>query len=125
MQTFFKVQATSLIATGIDFLTTFLLVQLAHCWYLPASLTGAVAGGLANFSIARAWTFTQSNQPVGKQFYRFVLVWVGNAGFNAAGLFAATHFLGVHYLLAKTGVGILVGVTYNYFLQKDFVFSLS
>jgi putative flippase GtrA len=125
MQTFLKVQATSLIATGIDFLTTILCVQLWHFWYLSASVTGAVGGGLASFFISKKWAFANSNQPVASQFSRFVLVWLGNAAANATGLYAATHFLGIQYLVAKTAVGILVGVTYTYFLQKDFVFTMS
>ncbi|AUD01299.1 GtrA family protein [Spirosoma pollinicola] len=125
MRTFVKVQATSLMATGVDFLTTILCVQLGHFWYLSASISGAVFGGLTSFIISKKWTFANSSQPVASQFSRFVLVWLGNAGANASGLFVATHFLGVQYLVAKTAIGILVGVTYNYFLQKDFVFVMS
>lgn len=124
MNTFFKVQATSLLASAVDFLVTILCVQLWHSWYVLASLTGAVCGGLVNFVVARTWTFSASNQPVGQQMGRFFLVWVGNAGINAAGLFIATHFLDVQYLLAKTVVSVLVGVSYNYLFQKDFVFSV-
>lgn len=125
MQTFIKVQATSLIATGVDFLTTILCVRLWHFWYLSGSVSGAIGGGLVSFIISKKWTFASSSQPVASQFSRFVLVWLGNAGANATGLFIATHFLGVQYLVAKTVIGILVGVTYNYFLQKDFVFTMS
>jgi putative flippase GtrA len=125
MRTFLKVQATSLMASGIDFLTTFLCVHLWHYWYLTASITGAVVGGLVSFIVSKTWTFAESRQPIASQFSRFVLVWLGNAGANAAGLFITTHFLGVQYLLAKTAVAALVGVSYNYFLQKDFVFTMS
>ncbi|MCX6215857.1 GtrA family protein [Spirosoma sp.] len=125
MRTFFKVQATSMVASGFDFLTTVGCVNWLNCWYLTASVIGAVGGGLVNFGMSKSWTFTQSNQPVGQQFGRFVLVWLGNTGLNAAGLFMVTHFLDVRYLVAKTMVAILIGVSYNYFFQKDFVFSLS
>ena len=125
MQTFIKVQATSLMATGVDFLTTILCVRLLHFWYLSGSVSGAIGGGLVSFIMSKKWAFANSTQPVASQFSRFVLVWLGNAGANATGLFVATHFLGVQYLVAKTVVGILVGVSYNYFLQKDFVFTMS
>lgn len=125
MQTFLKVQATSLIATGIDFLTTILLVQLGHFWYLSASVTGAVSGGVASFIIAKKWTFANSRQPIVSQFSRFVLVWLGNAGANATGLYVTTHFFDIPYLIAKTAIAVLLGVSYNYFLQKDFVFTMS
>ncbi|WP_018622717.1 GtrA family protein [Spirosoma luteum] len=125
MHIFVKVQTTSLLASWVDFLITIVGVSLLNSWYLAASLMGAVCGGLANFMIARNWTFTASNQPIGVQFRRFLLVWTGNTALNASGLFMATHVLGVQYLLAKTLVSILVGVSYNYFFHKDFVFSLS
>lgn len=125
MQTFFKVQLTSLTASGVDFLTTFTCVSLIHIWYMSASVIGAACGGVVSFGLSKAWVFARNNQPIGLQFGRFVLVWLGNAGLNAAGLFAVTQFMGVQYLIAKTGVSILVGVSYNYILQKDFVFSLS
>lgn len=112
-------------ASGIDFLITILCVRLWHYWYLSASITGAVCGGLVSFIVSKKWTFTESRQPATSQFSRFVLVWLGNAGANATGLFVTTHFLGVQFLLAITAVAILVGVTYNYFLQKDFVFTMS
>ncbi len=125
MHTFIKAQATSLLASSVDFLVTIIGVSLWHSWYLSASLTGAVCGGVANFVIARKWTFTAGNQPIGLQFRRFVLVWLGNTGLNASGLFIATQVLGVQYLVAKLTVSILVAVSYNYFFQKDFVFSVS
>ncbi|RYF55269.1 MAG: GtrA family protein [Cytophagaceae bacterium] len=125
MQTFFKAQLTSLLASGVDFLTTIACVSLGHFWYLSASVTGAFGGGVVSFGLSKSWVFAQSNQPVGTQLGRFVLVWLGNAGLNAAGLFVATQFLGIQYLVAKTAIAILVGVSYNYIFQKDFVFSLS
>ena len=114
-----------MIASGVDFLTTIACVSLGHFWYLSASVTGAIGGGVVSFGLSKSWVFAQSNQPVGSQLGRFVLVWLGNAGLNAAGLFVATQFMGIQYLVAKTGIAILVGVSYNYIFQKDFVFSLS
>lgn len=125
MQTFLKVQAASLLASGADFTVTFLLVTLGKVWYLPASVTGAVCGGLVSFIISRNWAFATDKKPVTSQFSRFVLVWFGSAAVNTAGLFVTTHLLGIQYLIAKVGVSILVGVSYNYILQKDFIFSRS
>jgi len=125
MQTFLKVQAASLLASGADFTVTFLLVNLGILWYLPASITGAVCGGLVSFAVSKNWAFAADKKPVASQFSRFVLVWLGSTVANATGLFIATHLFGVQYLIAKVGVGILVGVSYNYVLQKDFIFSKS
>ncbi|MEZ0483138.1 GtrA family protein [Fibrella aquatica] len=125
MRTFAKVQTTSLAASVVDFLTTVVIVQWWHYWFIVASVLGAVSGGLVSFGVSKKWVFADNKQPIGPQFGRFVLVWLGNAGLNAGGLFVATQFMDVQYLVAKTTVAVLVGVSYNYVLQKDFVFSLS
>ena len=125
MQTFLKVQATSLVASGADFLTTLLCVQLAHFGYVTAGFTGAVHGGLVNFFMARYWTFSGQRGPLGPQAGRFFLVWAGSAAANTSGLFIATHFLGIQYMVAKTLVAILVSISYGYFLQKNFIFTMS
>ena len=124
MRPFIKAQATSLLASVTDFFITIIGVSLWQSGYLPA-MAGAVGGGLVSFAVARTWAFTAANQPIGGQFGRFVLVWLGNALLNVGGLFLAVEALGVPYLPAKAGVAVLVGVTYNYFFQKDFVFSVS
>jgi putative flippase GtrA len=125
MRTFIKVQATSLLASGIDFLTTIVCVEVVHIWYLAASVMGAIGGGIVSFGVSKSWVFSQNHQPIGPLLWRFALVWLGNAGLNATGLFMATQFLDVPYLMAKTAISILVGISYNYVFQKDFVFNLS
>lgn len=125
MRLFVKVQATSLAASAVDFLTTVVFVQLWQYWFLAASVLGAVCGGVINFSVSKKWVFAGNKQPVGAQIGRFVLVWLGNVGLNATGLFVATQLMGVQYLVAKTTVAVLVGISYNYVFQKDFVFGLS
>ena len=125
MHTFLKAQSTSLIASAVDFLFTILCVSLWHSAYVSASVAGAVCGGLVSFILARYWAFAAASQPIGLQFGRFLLVWLGNTALNTSGLFLTTQLLHLHYLLAKVAVAILVAVGYNYFFQKDFVFRLS
>ena len=144
MHSFLKAQASSLTASAADFSTTFLLlnfVDFFKVYYVTASVIGVIVGGITNFLVNRNWTFeTGSAQPLaaasgrevilpdGKnhlsvQATRYLLVWLGNLALNAAGIYLLTHYMSVSPMISKIFVSLLVGFTYNYLLQKRFVFS--
>jgi putative flippase GtrA len=101
MATFIKAQAASLAATGFDFLTTIVLV---------------------NFMVGRLWAFNASEGKIEWQFIKYVLVWTGNLLLNAAGVFIITRYIGFNYVVSKVITSVVVGIGYNYVLQKTFVF---
>lgn len=120
--TFIKAQAASLAATGFDFLTTIVLVNVFGWWYLAASVTGTIAGGLLNFMMGRLWAFNAADGRIEWQFIKYVLVWTGNLLLNAAGVFIITQYIGLSYVISKIITSVVVGIGYNYVLQKKFVF---
>jgi putative flippase GtrA len=122
MATFIKAQAASLAATCFDFLTTIVLVNVFGWWYLAGSITGTIAGGVLNFMIGRLWAFSAGEGRIEWQFIKYVLVWTGNLLLNAAGVFMITHYVGLSYVISKILTAIVVGIGYNYVLQKKFVF---
>lgn len=122
MLTFLKAQASSVVASGFDFLITILLVELAGVHALPASIEGSVFGGIINFFVNRLWVFTGNQHKTQVQMARYALVWVGSMILNASGYYLLIHFTSLYYVLSKLLVSILVGVLFNYFLQKRFVF---
>jgi len=122
MITFTKAQITSVLATGVDFVVTILLVQVAGAPYLAGSATGTISGGAANFLISRNWVFNAQEKKWAAQLPRFMLVWIGSLILNVSGLYLLTHFTGMNYLLSKIIVAVLIAVFYNYVLQKRFVF---
>ena len=122
MLTFLKAQATSLVASGFDFMTTILLVEVMNVNKMAASVEGAVCGGIVNFIINRIWVFSANEKKAHVQIFRYALVWAGSLLLNAAGYYLLIHFTSLYYVLSKLLVSILVGVLFNYFLQKRFVF---
>lgn len=122
MATFIKAQAASLAATCFDFLTTIVLVNVLGWWYLAGSVTGTIAGGLLNFMIGRLWAFNAGEGKIEWQFIKYVLVWTGNLLLNAAGVFMITQYIGLSYVISKVITAVVVGIGYNYVLQKKFVF---
>ncbi|GAA3953162.1 GtrA family protein [Chitinophaga oryziterrae] len=118
---FIKAQASSLAATGVDY-STALLLNYLECWYIAANIAGSVAGGITNFHVNRQWVFEKENKAVSVQAVKYVLVWVGNMLLNTGGVWGLVNYEILPYVYAKITVNLIVGFTYNYIIQKRFVF---
>ncbi|KRT14641.1 hypothetical protein ASU31_18400 [Pedobacter ginsenosidimutans] len=123
MFTYLKAQASSLVASAIDFSVTIIAVNLFGWWYLAASITGTVTGGAVNFYVNRKWVFESESTAIKWQILKYILVWVGNLIIVTAGVFILTYFFNLNYVLAKVLSSVLTGVSYNYIMQKQFIFS--
>ena len=128
MITFTKAQLASLLATGVDFLVTFLLLRLAGLPSVAASgrvtiygITGTICGGITHFAISRHWVFNAREGKWGDQLNRYVLVWIGNLALNGTGLYLLSQ-AGCTPMVAKVITATTVAVAYNYTLQRLWVF---
>lgn len=122
MITFVRAQAASLTASITDFLVSIFLAKVVGWWYLASSITGTIVGGIVHFTISRTWVFDAKEKHVGGQAFKYILVWVGNLLLNALGVFLVTHYMRINFVISKVVVSIIVGITYNYLLQKKVVF---
>jgi putative flippase GtrA len=122
MFTFLKVQAASILGSFADFLVTVCLVELFHWWYILGNLMGNISGAIAQFILCRNWAFHADRKKTSAQVIKFILVWIGNLLLSAAGVYFFTHFLRFNYIVSKIITSVLLGVSYNYFMQKKFVF---
>jgi putative flippase GtrA len=122
MITFTKAQIASLLATGIDFVVTILLVRAVGWPHLGSSIVGTLCGGVTHFLVSRIWVFRAQEQRWSRQLHRYLLVWTGNLLLNMSLFFLLTHYIGINYVLAKIVVAVGIAVFYNYTLQKRFVF---
>jgi len=57
------------------------------------------------------------------QVLKYILIWNGNLALSTLGVFIVTHYIGVNYIVAKIMIAVVMGVSYNYLLQKKFVFA--
>lgn len=114
----------SAFSTLVDFGITFLLQRVLGFWYIMASVTGALTGGILNFTLAHYWVFRPgTNRPPDKQdIVRYLGVWTGSLLLNTGLLYALTEGLGIYYLLSKLITVVAVGIGFNFFMQKNFVF---
>lgn len=119
---FLKAQYSSLISTAADFSVTLFLTQVVGVWYLLSSCTGTVVGGYVNYSLGRNWVFRSKNGPLRVQLARYIVVWSGSLILNTLGLFFITEVLGFHYIISKAIIAVCVGMGFNFYFQKSFVF---
>ena len=117
-----KAQVASLAATAVDFLVTIVCVEGLHAWYVLATGLGNVAGGITNFYLGRYYVFRAAQQSSPAQGLRYALVWGGSLLLNAGGVYLLTHELRLNYVTSKVVVSLVVGLGFNYLLQRHFVF---
>jgi phosphatidylglycerophosphate synthase/putative flippase GtrA len=112
------------VTTGSDFVLVAALVGFVKLPAAGATFLGCVAGGLINFSMNRAWAFA-SDSPNAAHAGRYVFVTATSALLNT-GLVAVLLLLpDVPYQLAWILVRIVVYVTWNLPLHRDYVFQRS
>ncbi|HEV2483830.1 MAG TPA: GtrA family protein [Puia sp.] len=122
MHTFTKAQIASILATGVDFGLTYLLLHFAGMPIVAAGATGTLCGGATHFLVSRNWVFNAQEREWAAQVNRYVLVWIGNFLLNVSGLWLFAHFTGIKDMFAKVITAVMVAICYNYPLQKRFVF---
>jgi putative flippase GtrA len=123
MLTYIKSQASSIIATLFDFLTTIVCKEIFNFAVVFSSFLGTIVGGVVNFSLGRNWVFNKREKKIPLQIIKYILVWCGNLLLTTLGVFVANQYIGLNYIVSKIVVAVIMGLTYNYFLQKKFVFA--
>jgi len=120
--TLLKAQLSSLVSTITDFLLTHFLTEAAGIWYLISSVIGTTMGGFVNFLLGRHWVFKAKSNPALSQAGKYLVVWIGSLILNTTGVYVFTEILLFHYLVSKVLISLMVGIFFNFLLQKMFVF---
>jgi putative flippase GtrA len=119
---YIKAQAVFTVASFADYGVTFFVVEGWHAPYLAGNLAGNIFGALTQFLLCRHWVFRAGGMGATAQLSRFILVYTGDLALSAAGVWLFTHCAGLHYIASKLITSVTLGMTYNYLLQKRFVF---
>ncbi len=120
--TFAKAQIASLLASIIDYWCTVIGVELIGIWYVWASAIGTMIGGVTNFSLGRNWVFRRREKARRSQMLKYLIVWTGYLLLTTSGVFLLTHYTRLNYVISKVMVSLVMAVSYNYPLQKKYVF---
>lgn len=106
----------------VDYAVVIGLVEILVYWYVTANVIGASLGAITNFLIGRYWAFQSATDSIAGQAGRYVLVSLGSLILNTLGLYLLTEYSPLNYIWAKVLVALFIAVTYNYLMQKKFVF---
>lgn len=119
---FLKFQAAAIIATAVDFGVYFLLKYGINKWYLLATFIGAISGAITNFIILRYWVSKSKHKNITHQAGKYIVVSGGSLILNVSLVYIFTEFFHSPSDISKIIAAILVAVSYNFILQKYFVF---
>jgi putative flippase GtrA len=146
---FLRAQLVSQLATWIDNLTAFGLKKAMDFFqvkslfifslyiksYLLATVVGQIVGGIVICIVNYKWTFKASGIKKKYMILKFVSVWLGSLFLNTTGTYYLTRLLVqmpwlTHvlnhtddiFIVAKLFVALLVGFTWNYNMQRLFVY---
>ncbi|MEJ0101824.1 MAG: GtrA family protein [Bacteroidota bacterium] len=122
MITFLKANISSLVASLSDYIITIIAVHFFYANVVIGGIIGTICGGVINFLIGRHWVFSSDPGKGHVQGLKYLLVWTGNLGLNATGMYVLTE-AGNSYIIAKVATSLLVAIAYNYPLQKKYVFN--
>ena len=89
---FFKAQISAQFASFVDFLVTILLVKAFAVFYLYATFTGSVVGGIVNCAINYGWVFHAEDCKKTHVAVKYLFVWGGSIILNTWGTFALTEY---------------------------------
>lgn len=134
--TFLRAQFSSQISSQLDFLVSILVVNLFGVYYGLATLLGNISGGMLNCYINYKWTFKAKGLQVRSVLLKFILVWLGSIYLNTKGTVLFTEYVMKKiplesmpallvnnvFLVPKAVVSIIVGLLWNYNMQRSFVY---
>ena len=119
---FFRSQIAAFLGTAVDYLLVLGLTELAGLWYVFSNVVGASCGAITNFLLGKYWAFESKDGKMMYEAFSYTMVSLGSLILNTAGLYFLTEYTPLNYIVSKVIVGVLIGVFYNYLLQKHFVF---
>lgn len=120
----FRFQLSAFIATLVDFSFTILLKEVGSLGYLLSASIGAVLGGVANFILGRRWVFKCAGSRH-HQAMRYSIIWSGSILLNISAVYLLTESLNFNYVFSKVIAAFMIGLTFNYTMQRRFVFVIN
>jgi putative flippase GtrA len=119
---FLLAQIAAFIGTAVDFGVVIFLTEFFGIWYVISNAIGATYGAVTNFFLGRNWVFLSTKNKVSHQAFRYFLVATGSMILNTLGVYLLTEFTSLNYIYSKIIVAVIIAFTFNFLLQKYFVF---
>lgn len=122
VESFIKSQASSFIATVVDFAVLIGLTELLSVYYVHSVAIGAAAGAIVSFYLGRNWAFRRKDGKLSYQAIRYLFTSSASLFLNTYGVFLLTESMGIQYIYSKLIISFLVGILFNFFMFRYFVY---
>jgi len=120
----FRYIVNGVVATAVHFaVLTFNLKVLGFASAGLANMVAAVFGITTSFAGSRIYVFHGSAEPLLRQIYRFILLYVSIALLHGALLYAWTDVMSLNYI-AGFGIATVMQVIFSYWGNKVLVFKV-
>ncbi len=120
---FFRYNAMAITATVCDMSILIFCQEILHLDLRASAFIGAFCGGAVAFLMGRNWTYINKEGQISSQGIKFLAVWGGSVLLNTFGVYFFAETLQVgHYTIAKILTASMIGVLYNFPMQRYFVF---
>jgi putative flippase GtrA len=84
---------------------------------------GALSGGTLSFLLGRNWAFFNKENGIFGQAGKYLMANFGSICLNTSGVYLLTEVISNnHYLVSKVLVAGMIGLCYNFPMQRYFVF---
>ena len=117
-----KSQLSSLIATAADYTVFIICSELFNIYYVVASGIGSFVGAWVSFTLGRNWAFRKKDGKLSHQAVRYFLTSGTSLILNTVGIYLLTEMSGLDPKLSKVLISILVGIFFNFFMYRYFVY---
>ncbi|OFX81445.1 MAG: hypothetical protein A2X12_00785 [Bacteroidetes bacterium GWE2_29_8] len=119
---FVKAQVVAGIATLTDFIVLITFTEVFKIWYLFSTFFGALTGGIVGFLLGKYWAFMPEDKTIIKQAYKYIFTCFSSILLNVIGVYLLVDIANIQYVISKIIVSIFVGIGFNFFMHKYFVF---
>ena len=110
-------------ATATDFSMVMICKEIFGLPPYIGTFIGAICGATVAFILGRNWTFLNKEGAISSQGIKFILVALGSVLLNTFGMYLLTEVYTLpHYMLSRMIVAVGVGLSYNFPMQRYFVF---
>lgn len=119
---FLRAQLSAFVGGLSDFaIYTFCYKMLLISAPFANALSGSL-GAIVNFTVNRYWAFNNTQVPIARQLWKFILVVIGSILLKSTGIYFLVDVWKTHYILSKVIVELIVSLSFNFLLQKYWVF---
>jgi len=122
LQSFFRSQASSLLATAADFTIYLILFKGVGLFYGTASGMGAAVGAVVSFFLGRHWAFKRKDGRLSTQAMKYGITSGLSVILNTGIMILVTESCHISPDVSKVIVALFIGVLFNFPMFRYFVY---